>query len=160
SPGAAPSDAERSSLARLPALGTTSTVMARRPSALPAVLGLLLVLAGVVSYFVVVIHFGARLPWVRNTAAPNLLLAGVGLAISLRAAWRRRGWLAPFLAAASVALAAKFGWMLFVAWELPPVPGPAVGAPAPDFSLVDQGGKTARLADFRGSPLLLVFYRG
>jgi cytochrome oxidase Cu insertion factor (SCO1/SenC/PrrC family) len=134
--------------------------MARRPSALPAVLGLLLTLAGVVSYFVIVLHFGARLPWVRNTAAPNLVLLGLGLALSLRAAWRTRGWLAPSLAAVGVAVSAAFVWMLFVAWVLPPVPGPAIGAPAPDFALVDQDGKTARLADFRGSPLLLVFYRG
>jgi AhpC/TSA family protein len=134
--------------------------MARRPSALPAVLGLLLTLGGVVSYFVIVLHFGAWLPWVRNTAAPNLVLLGLGLALSLGAAWRTRGWLAASLAAVSVALSAAFVWMLFVAWVLPPVPGPAIGAPAPDFALVDQDGKTARLADFRGSPLLLVFYRG
>jgi peroxiredoxin len=32
------------------------------------------------------------------------------------------------------------------------------GAPAPDFTLPDQDGKPVSLADFRGRPLLLVFY--
>jgi peroxiredoxin len=42
----------------------------------------------------------------------------------------------------------------------PSAPGPPVGAPAPAFALVDQRGKIVRLEDFRGAPLLLVFYRG
>jgi cytochrome oxidase Cu insertion factor (SCO1/SenC/PrrC family) len=49
---------------------------------------------------------------------------------------------------------------LYVALALPPASGPAVGAPAPTFALADQSGKTVRLEDFRGAPLLLVFYRG
>ena len=32
------------------------------------------------------------------------------------------------------------------------------GAPAPDFSLLDQGGQSVSLSDFRGGPVLLVFY--
>lgn len=38
--------------------------------------------------------------------------------------------------------------------EAPPTPG----APAPDFSLPDAGGKVHRLADWRGKWLLLYFY--
>ncbi|MBM3391553.1 MAG: peroxiredoxin [Betaproteobacteria bacterium] len=35
---------------------------------------------------------------------------------------------------------------------------PAVGSPAPEFSLPDQAGRTVRLADFRGKWLVLYFY--
>jgi peroxiredoxin len=50
--------------------------------------------------------------------------------------------------------------MLYVFSVVPPAAGPPVGAPAPDFALRGQGGQTVRLEDFRGKPLLLVFYRG
>ena len=36
----------------------------------------------------------------------------------------------------------------------------AVGAEAPDFELTDDTGATVGLGDFRGNPLVLVFYRG
>jgi peroxiredoxin len=35
-----------------------------------------------------------------------------------------------------------------------------VGSPAPDFELRDETGKKRRLAEFKGSKLLLVFYPG
>lgn len=35
---------------------------------------------------------------------------------------------------------------------------PAVGSPAPEFSLPDQAGRTVRLADFRGKWVVLYFY--
>jgi hypothetical protein len=59
-----------------------------------------------------------------------------------------------------VLLAAAFAGLLYVAWVVPPADGPAIGRPAPGFALADQSGRTVRLEDFRGSPLLLVFYRG
>jgi peroxiredoxin Q/BCP len=34
------------------------------------------------------------------------------------------------------------------------------GDPAPDFSLVDTNGRTVRLSDYRGRPVVLVFARG
>jgi peroxiredoxin len=46
----------------------------------------------------------------------------------------------------------------------PPMDGKAenaplpVGAPAPDFELRDANGSTVRLSDFRGRPVVLVFY--
>jgi peroxiredoxin len=36
--------------------------------------------------------------------------------------------------------------------------GPAVGQPAPDFSLVGLDGKTVRLSDFRGQPVVVNFF--
>ena len=37
---------------------------------------------------------------------------------------------------------------------------PAVGAAAPDFTLVDQHGKAVALSSLRGQQTVLVFYRG
>ena len=133
-----------------------------------AILGLVLAVVGIVSYFVIALHFGAWLPEVRNSAHPNLVLVVVGLVLSAigarRALTAPRGTrgrrLAPVLASLNVLLAAAFAWILYVMSAVPPVGGPAVGAPAPDFAAVDQDGHTVRLADFRGAPLLLVFYRG
>jgi cytochrome oxidase Cu insertion factor (SCO1/SenC/PrrC family) len=36
----------------------------------------------------------------------------------------------------------------------------AVGKPAPDFTLTDQSGKIFELAQHRGHPVVLFFYRG
>ncbi len=133
-----------------------------------AVTGLLCGVLGVLSYFVVVFRLGAWLPGVRNDALPNLALVGVGLALSAVGARRALGapagtrgrGLGLVLGTANVALAAAFSWLLYGMSAMPSTAGPTVGAPAPDFALVDQAGHTVRLADFRGRPLLLVFYRG
>jgi hypothetical protein len=131
----------------------------RRAGTWPAIGGLALVLLGIVSYFVIVLHFGAWLPGVRNSALPNWALIAVGLAFAF-VAIRRGGRLAWALAAVDVLVAGAFAWMMYVAWAVPIVGGPAVGVAAPDFALAAQDGKLVRLADFRGAPLLLVFYRG
>jgi len=134
--------------------------MRSRP-ALRAALGLALGVAGVVSYFPVVIHFGAWLPRVRNGAVTNWLVVVLGLALAVVALVRARRRLVPGLLVGLTAIVAgSFAAMLYVATALPVRAGPTVGTPAPDFALVDQSGTTVRLADFRGAPLLLVFYRG
>ena len=132
---------------------------ARRGGTRLAVGGLGLVLLGIVSYFVVAMHFGAWLPEVRNSAVPNWALVAVGLALSFVAV-RRGGRLARVLTGLNLVLAGAFVWILYFMSAVPPVDGPTLRAPAPDFAARDQGGKVVRLADFRGSPLLLVFYRG
>jgi peroxiredoxin len=43
---------------------------------------------------------------------------------------------------------------------VPEARGPAIGVPSADFALADQTGRIVRLADHRGRPFLLVFYRG
>jgi peroxiredoxin Q/BCP len=40
------------------------------------------------------------------------------------------------------------------------VPGPGVGDPAPDFTLPGTGDRDFTLSDFRGQPVVLVFYPG
>lgn len=128
-----------------------------------AAAGTLLVLAGIVGYFIAVLRWGARLPWVRNDAVPNWLLVVSGLilaSVALSRAARGRRLLASSLLGVNVLLAVWFAGMLYVFSVVPPATGPAIGKPAPAFALADQAGKIVRLEDFRGSPLLLVFYRG
>ena len=147
-------------------MGSTTHAPRRRNRAAGA--GLLLGLAGVGGYFVVVFLLGARLPQVRDDALPNWLLVAAGLLLSTAAVRRtftqptvfpgRRSAFA--LASANVVVAGAFAWLLYGMSLVPRADGPAVGAPAPDFALTDQEGRAVRLADFRGAPLLLVFYRG
>ncbi len=128
-----------------------------------AIGGLALTLAGVVGYFVVVIHFADRLPQVRNDAAPNRILVALGLALALLAivrASRGRRRLSLIVGGLNIVVAGAFTTMLTVGSSLPPAVGPAIGDGAPSFALPDQSGRTVRLEDFRGSPLLVVFYRG
>jgi hypothetical protein len=129
----------------------------------PALLGLLLVVAGAVGYFVLVIAFGARLPGARNHALPSWLLIAAGLALSLLAvvrASRGRRLASAALLAVSVLLAGAFADLIYVRFVVPASPGPAIGARSADFALADQTGQVRRRDDFAGSPLLLVFYRG
>jgi hypothetical protein len=126
-----------------------------------AIGGLVLVLLGVVGYFVVVFRMAAWLPSVRNDAVPNWLLVALGVGLSILAVGRvRSGWLTKALLGTNLILAVLFAVILYVIPVVPAATGPALAAPAPDFALADQSGKTVRLSDFRGAPLLLVFYRG
>ena len=130
-------------------------------SPLLAVAGLVLGVGAVLGYFVVVLRFGAWLPRVRNDAIPIWIVVFFGLGISVLAVVRaRRRALPAALAGLNMLVAAAFAAMLYVAWVVPPASGPLIGAPAPAFALADQNGRTVRLEDFRGAPLLLVFYRG
>ncbi len=134
-----------------------------RRSAGLALAGLALGVAGVAGYFVVVTHFGAALPDVRNRAVPDWLAVAVGLVCSLLAVRRAtpgRRALAVGLLSANALLAGAFAFVLYDFSAVPAAPGPSVGAPAPDFALRDETGSTRTLAEFRGGPLLLVFYRG
>ena len=133
----------------------------RSRSTVLATAGLALGVAGVIGYFAVVLRFGAWLPSVRNYAIPNWVMIAAGLVLSALALARAQRRLLPgILLGLNGALTAWFAFVLYVFSAVPPAVGPSISAPAPSFALVDQSGKTVRLEDFRGSPLLLVFYRG
>lgn len=126
-----------------------------------AACSLLLVLVGVLGYFVVVFKLAAWLPAIRNQAMPNWLLVITGLALALLAI--RRAPAARFpkvLLAANVALAGFFAGTLYVMPVVPAASGPALGTLAPDFVLPDESGTPVQLSALRGTPVLLVFYRG
>jgi hypothetical protein len=125
--------------------------------------GLALTLVGAVGYFVVLLRFGAWFPGVRNDAVPSWILLALGVTLGLLAvarATRGRRVLAAVAAGVNVLLAGAFASMLTVGLAVPSAAGPSIGQPAPPFALPDQAGRTWRLDDFRGAPLLLVFYRG
>jgi hypothetical protein len=124
--------------------------------------GLFLVLTSVLGYFLVVFRWAAWLPSVRNDAVPNWMLVVVGVGLSIVAVRRGvAGGRAPrVVLGVNLALAALFAALLYVVPVVPAASGPTVGAAAPDFEVTDHTGKVVQLADFRGSPLLLVFYRG
>lgn len=131
----------------------------RRRARLLMALATALVLAGVVGYFVVVVRFGAQLPWLVADALPNQVLAVAGAGVAVLAA-RRGGLGVRAAAAANLVLAVGFLWMLHGMSAVSPVAGPPVGSPVPDFALRAPDGRLVRLTDHRGDPLLLVFYRG
>jgi len=115
----------------------------------------------VIGYFVIVFHLGGWLPSVRNNALPNWLLIAVAVGLSILAIRRAPTARAPkVILGVDVVLAGLFAAVLYVVTVVPAATGPTLGAPAPDFALVDQSGKTVRLSDLRGAPVLLVFYRG
>jgi uncharacterized membrane protein (UPF0136 family) len=142
--------------------------MASDPTTAPrttrlAAIGLLVTLAGILGYFLVVYRVGAWLPRVRNDALVIWAIVAVGLVLLVRAvarAPRGRRVVPGVLLGMGGILTGAFALLLYGFTAVPPATGPAIGRPAPAFALLDQTGKTVRLEDFRGTPLLLVFYRG
>ncbi len=121
-------------------------------------IGALISVVGLVSYF----GFFARYPALRDFPWLNLPLVLTGVAISILAIRRRWSFLSIIGAVFSAACAGLLIAYVFVlSNQLPPPDSVvAVGAEAPAFSLPDQDGSVVRLADYRGQPVVLVFYRG
>jgi len=129
-------------------------------------IGLAVTLAGALSYFLYFFQF----PDLRDFPIVNLPIVVVGLMMAAVGCWkvfRQRGRaLGKMLAAAgfllSLGIANLFGFYVFVySYQLPAsADAPASQSEAPDFALLDQAGQIVRLSDYRGSKLVLVFYRG
>jgi len=125
--------------------------------------GLALVLIGFLSYALLFYRFPITrdVPWVSFllfAAAIAMLVAGVR-----RAPGRKIG--AIVVTVIGVALVAFFVFGITVGSRVPMGANvPAVGAKAPDFTLLDANGKPVALSQLLGSPgtksVLLVFYRG
>lgn len=154
----------------MPLRASTQAVESRRNFAPLA--GLALGFAGVVGYFALVTRQEPGLNALLETPVVFLALAAAGVALSLVGLRRvfsasyRGGFLgrafAGLLGVVNLGLVALFCWYLFgYSYQLPAaVAGPAIGAPAPTFSLRDQTGATLDLAALRGRNVVLVFYRG
>jgi hypothetical protein len=121
-------------------------------------IGVLISLIGLVSYFT----FFARFPALRDFPKINLPLVLIGLAVSAWGLWRRRSLWSIGGFVLSAACAGMLAFYVFVlSYGLPRSEAVIqVGAAAPGFSLPDQEGRTTTLEDYRGSSLVLVFYRG
>ena len=129
-------------------------------------LGPVIAFAGMVSYF----QFFARFPALRDFPWVNLPLVLIGIALSLGGFWGAyvRGSRWPVKLAASLGLASSllFGGFLiaYVFWISNSLPAATSTTraldQAPDFELEDAAGRVHRLSDYRGSKVVLVFYRG
>ncbi len=119
-----------------------------------------------VSYF----SYFSRFPTLRDFPWVNLPVIAVGLLLSIwgvREAFRSRAQslqknanLAGLVI--SLAVSGFFVWYVFVeTYHLPGADGVMqVGSKAPTFRLLDQNSLPVTLSDYRGTKVILVFYRG
>ena len=131
--------------------------------------GFLVVVAALFSY-----EFFVRFPVTRDFPWANLLLFAIGgilLVMGLVRAYGQpnnyRGKIVgPIVTLLSVLIFAMFAYPLFyIVRQMPAsASAPPVGDKAPDFSLVDQNGRTVALHELLSAPepraVLLIFYRG
>ena len=125
--------------------------------------GPLLAFLGALTYFLVF----ARVPVLRDFPWINLPLVWCAIVLSVLGVRKARAVgrgkvLAVAGLAVSVLLGALFhGYVFWLSYQLPAAAtAVAVRAPAPDFTLSDQSGRSVTLSDYRGQKVLLVFYRG
>lgn len=140
----------------------------KRPRNWYALAGLLLGIGGIVAYFLLILTYDPAVHRWLETPTVNLIAIAVGLALSAiavyRALSRTHGGrvLAPIAATLNLAFAGVFVWWLFAySYQLPAAArAPAIGAMAPDFTLLDHRGNEVHLSALRGQPVVLLFYRG
>jgi len=126
----------------------------------------MITLAGALSYFLYFFQF----PVLRDFPILNLPIVLLGVVLTGTGCWHtfstRRGMLGKAFASVSLllslAVSGLFCFYIFVlSYQMPAVAaGPELEAAAPNFTLLDQNGKQVRLADYLGSKVVLVFYRG
>ena len=127
-------------------------------------LGALLAVAGLLSYFTVFVRF----PDLRDSASLNLGLTGIGALIAF-VGWlshRREGLFRKCTAAFGLIVALLsavllWGYVFKLSSMLPAITATtATLEQAPDFLLTASNGRVVQLSEFRGKPVVLVFYRG
>lgn len=101
-------------------------------------------------------------PFIRSTAWPMFLAAGVGaIAGLLYTRYDDRGWVRITGTTNVVGLVGAAVWFFWLAALPTPDAKAAALASAPDFRLPDQNGQPVSLSGlYQGGPVLLVFYRG
>jgi len=121
-----------------------------------AILGLLLTLAGPITYL-----FLLDRPMLRATGLLAFGLMGAGVIVGLMAVGRDRRLRVRLAAAANVALLLVFGTFFFFLARLPDAAAFYRLRRVPDFTLPDQEGRPVALRDLRAAgPVLLVVFRG
>ncbi|MEW6271418.1 MAG: hypothetical protein AB1689_19220 [Thermodesulfobacteriota bacterium] len=122
-----------------------------------AVLAPLLVIGGFAAYMIATFQLAwfQRIPWL------FLAIMVLGVALGVRAVWRRPRVWTGLSAAVSVAAFAWACWFLFVGtMHGPREDRPRVGETFPDFALPTSTGETFRLSEARDRRHLIVLYRG
>lgn len=120
-------------------------------------MGLATTLVGGVSYW-----FLLNVPFIRNTALPNVALVVIGMGLAVWGVIQKRGWMTITSLVLSLLVGGGLMAALFVLMRLPaPEQVATTIETIPDFTMPNQEGRGVGSADFRGrGPLLLVFYRG
>jgi hypothetical protein len=121
-------------------------------------LGPVLAVTGLVTYFTLAV----RVPDLRDTAWLNLVMVGVGLAMSIAALVERRNlwrWIGLTLSAMSTVLLASYVFALSSDVPSATLAVP-VGVQAPPLVLPDATGDLFSLADGSDQRTLVIFYRG
>jgi hypothetical protein len=120
--------------------------------------GALISLIGLISYFT----FFARFPALRDVPKVNFALVLIGLAVSAWGLLRRRSlWSITGLAVSAACAGLLAAYVFVLSYGLPDAEHAIqVGETAPAFALPDQEGRITTLEEYRGSNLVLVFYRG
>jgi AhpC/TSA family len=133
----------------------------------PIWVGFVVVLTGLFSY-----GFFARFPIVRDFPWANLLLFGIGGALLILGLFRAFGWpqlyrgkiFGSIFIVIALFLFAFFSYEIFYVLRQVPLSAqaPRVGEKAPEFTLVDQNGRSVALADLLSGSraVALIFYRG
>ncbi len=121
-------------------------------------IGPLIALVGLVTYFTYAVKF----PNLRDSAALNLFVVVLGVAVAGWGMFRKNNWKSWLGLLTSGALAALlFGYVFVLSNQMPGAePAAAVGSAAPPLKLPDQTGRVVNLADFQDRRVVVVFYRG
>lgn len=129
----------------------------KKPSIKLSVYGMLVTAVGGVSYFLL-----TDIPFIRNTAAPNIALVVIGMAMAGWGVAKRRSKGTIISAGVSAFVGLGLIGSLTVLMKLPPAEELARTADTlPDFTLPNQDGVPVTLSSYKGKgPVLLVFYRG
>jgi hypothetical protein len=136
-------------------VGTTMTTRRRNHAAW---IGPLVAAVGLVSYFALAV----KVPALRDSAAANLLVVGIGVGISLLAVRRRPSWKSWLGLVGALAFAALLaGYVLVLSKQLPSSAGGLqVGDAAPPLALPDQNDRLVDLAELSDRRVVVLFYRG
>jgi hypothetical protein len=120
--------------------------------------GPLIALVGLVTYFT----HAVKVPALRDTAALNLLVVSIGVAVAAWGVARRHNWKSWISLLAAGALACLlFGYVFVLSSQLPRAEtAPPVGSAAPPLELPDQTGRLVSLENFPDQRTVVVFYRG
>ena len=121
-------------------------------------IGPLIAVVGLVTYF----SHAVRVPVLRDTAALNLFVVSIGVAVAAWGIARRRNWKSWVgLLAAGAFAGLLFGYVFVLSSQMPgPGTAPVVGSAAPPLELPDQTGRLVSLEGLKDRRVVLVFYRG